>query len=155
MSVATIRKERCLLGWTYRRAAYCQAIHSANVQKRLLWAKAHDADPFHDVIWSDETTIQLETLCCRKQGASLQLKPRAKHPTKVQVWGGISWKGPTAICIFSGTMNAELYVEILRRCLLPGAHKRKERLTSVLFLDSSFYYIRGRCGMPCVNIFSK
>ncbi len=34
-------------------------------------------------------------------------------PVKVDVWAGISLKGRTAICIFDGIMNAELYVDIL------------------------------------------
>lgn len=44
---------------------------------------------------------------------------RAKHPTKVHVWAGISKKGPTQICIFDGIMKAPLYVNILERTLLP------------------------------------
>ena len=52
VSKATIRKERCLFGWIYRKAAYCQLITPSNIQKRLLWGKAHVADNFHDVIWS-------------------------------------------------------------------------------------------------------
>ncbi len=38
---------------------------------------------------------------------------------KVHVWAGISLKGRTAICIFDGIMNAELYVDILDRSLIP------------------------------------
>ena len=44
---------------------------------------------------------------------------RAKHPVKVHVWAGISLKGRTGICIFDGIMNAQLYVDILDRTLLP------------------------------------
>ena len=44
---------------------------------------------------------------------------RPKHPPKVHVWAGISLKGPTQIVIFEGTMNGPLYVEILRKALLP------------------------------------
>ncbi len=44
---------------------------------------------------------------------------RAKHPTKVHVWAGISWKGRTAIVIFDGKMNAPGYVEILQQGLVP------------------------------------
>ena len=48
---------------------------------------------FDDVIWSDETNVQLETHRChyyRKLGEKTRSKPRAKHPTKVPVWAGIS-----------------------------------------------------------------
>ena len=44
---------------------------------------------------------------------------RAKHPVKVHVWAGISWKGRTPIVIFEGIMTAEGYENILREGLLP------------------------------------
>lgn len=44
---------------------------------------------------------------------------RAKHPVKVQVWGGISWKGRTPIVIFKVTMNAEGYENIFWEAHLP------------------------------------
>lgn len=44
---------------------------------------------------------------------------RAKHPVKVHVWGGISWRGKTNIVIFEGTMNADGYKHILQQALLP------------------------------------
>ena len=42
-----------------------------------------------------------------------------KHPTKVHVWAGISFRGATSICIFEGKMNAALYGCILEKTLLP------------------------------------
>ena len=47
---------------------------------------------------------------------------RAKHPVKVHVWGGISLKGRTGLYIFDGTMDADVYMDILSRCLLPFLH---------------------------------
>ena len=44
---------------------------------------------------------------------------RAKHPTKVHVWAGISLRGATGACIFDGIMDAELYIQILDRTLVP------------------------------------
>lgn len=44
---------------------------------------------------------------------------RAKHPVKVHVWAGITWFGPTPICIFEGIMNGPLYVQIIERTLIP------------------------------------
>ena len=122
MSKRTVLKGRRSLGWSHRGSAYCQLIRDVNKQKRMEWALAHRSDTFHDVIWSDETTVQLEChrrFCCRKQGQKPRYKPRPKHPTKVHVWAGISWNGSTKICIFDGIMNAERYVDILGRCLVP------------------------------------
>jgi hypothetical protein len=44
---------------------------------------------------------------------------RAKHPTKVPVWAGNSFRGATSICIFEGKMNASLFTSILEPTLLP------------------------------------
>ena len=44
---------------------------------------------------------------------------RPKHPYKVHVWAGISLRGWTGICIFTGTMDRYLYVNILQQTLLP------------------------------------
>ena len=122
VSLATIVRNRRELGWTYRGSAYCQLIRHANKQKRLDWAHKYLHDDFNDVIWSDETTVQLETHrrhCYRKEGERPQLKPRAKHPTKVHVWAGISKKGATQVCVFEGIMNASLYCDILQETLIP------------------------------------
>ena len=60
------------------------------------------------VLW---TTYFLVCLCfCTR---------RAKHPIKVHVWAGISVKGATGICIFEGIMDADRYIQILQRTLLP------------------------------------
>ena len=122
VSLATIVRNRQDLGWVYRGSAYCQLIRDANKEKRLTWAQDHLHDAFDDVIWSDETTVQLEThrrMCYRKEGEKPRPKPRPKHPVKVHVWGGISKKGATAVCIFEGIMTAPLYCDILQQTLLP------------------------------------
>ena len=43
---------------------------------------------------------------------------RPKHPYKVHVWAGISLRGRTGICIFTGTMDRYVYVDILKKTLL-------------------------------------
>ena len=122
VSLSTIVRNRSELGWTYRGSAYCQLIRRENKEKRLRWATAHQHDNFDDVVWTDETTVQLEThkrYCYRKVGERPLPKPRAKHPVKVHVWAGISKSGATEVCVFEGIMNAELYCEILQKTLLP------------------------------------
>ena len=116
VSSRTILKGRRALGWSYRGSAYCQLIRAVNKEKRLQWAREYRDDNFENVVWTDETSVQLEThrrFCCRKFRQKPRYKPRPKHPVKVHVWAGISWNGRTDICIFNGIMNAELYVRIL------------------------------------------
>lgn len=111
VSLATIVHNRVQLGWTYCGSAYCQLIRQQNKEKRLEWAQMYLHDNFDNVIFSDETTVQLETHrrhCYRKLGEKPRPKPRAKHPTKVHVWAGISRRGATQVCIFEGIMTAPL-----------------------------------------------
>ena len=83
LALRTILRSRTLLGWTFRGSAYCQLIREANKQKRLRWAQdnlqAALTDDFKDVVWTDETTVQLENhrrFACRKIGQPPRLKPR-------------------------------------------------------------------------------
>ena len=46
---------------------------------------------------------------------------RPKHPVKIHVWAGISWRGASGTIIFDGIMIAELYVRILEVALSPSA----------------------------------
>ena len=79
ISLRTILRCRTALGWTFRGSAYCQLIREANKQKRLEWARQHLDESFDDVIWTDESTIQLEShrrFACRKRGEAPRPKPR-------------------------------------------------------------------------------
>jgi transposase len=79
LSRSTILRCRRQLGWTYRGAAYCQQIREVNKQKRLLWCQENLNTDFANVIWTDETTVQLENhrrFCRRKHGQKPRPKPR-------------------------------------------------------------------------------
>ena len=136
VSLATIVRNRIELGWTYRGSAYCQLIRDANKVKRLDFARTYLGDSFDNVIWSDESTIQLETHrrhCYWKEG---QKKPRPKHPIKVHVWAGISKKGATKICVFEGIP----YSRVIRR---PSLISAASLLGAALLLAPS-YSLLGR-----------
>ncbi len=54
----------------------------------------------------------------------------ARHPgsgrrSKItpDIWGGISCRDATALCIFEGIMDKCLYTEILEKTLLPFIHE--------------------------------
>ena len=82
ISISTILRCRKELGWTFRGSAYCQLIRAVNMEKRLVWAKQYldeAEDGFDDVIWSDESSIQVEThkrFCYRKKFCPPKTKPR-------------------------------------------------------------------------------
>ena len=78
-SILRCRRE---LGWTHRRSAYCQLIHKRNKEKRLEWAMQYleeGSKGFRDVIFTDETSVQLECyrrFAYRKVGQLPRPKPR-------------------------------------------------------------------------------
>ena len=79
ISLRTILRCRTALGWTFRGSAYCQLIREANKQKRFEWAQQHLGQSFDDVIWTDESTIQMEShrrFACRKRGEAPRPKPK-------------------------------------------------------------------------------
>ena len=67
-------------------------IRDTNKEKRLAWAREHKGLSFEDVIYTNKTTVQIEThrrTCCCKKGQKPRYKPKPKHPVKVHVWAGI------------------------------------------------------------------
>ena len=122
LSKSTILKCRRELGWTRRGSAYCQMIRVGNKVKRFQWTQENIEDDFSDCIFSDETTVQLEThrrYCSTKSGIKPRYKPKPKHLVKVHVRAAISKRGCSGVCIFEGCMGAVSYVKILEQTLLP------------------------------------
>ena len=76
---------------------------------------------FQDIIYTDETTVQIDThrrTCCYKRQCKPYYKPRPKHPVKVHIWAGISHRGRAKLCNFEEKMNAPLFISILRSSLV-------------------------------------
>ena len=95
-----------------------------NKRKRLIWCQEQQRvkEDFRNVIFTDESTIQLEQhsrLCFRKRLQPRSLKQRPKHPVKLHVWAGISYRGATSIIMFTGIMNAQRLGQVLQAGLLP------------------------------------
>ena len=102
--------------------SYCQMIHDVNKEKRLKFAQENKETTFGDIIYTDETTVQIEThrrTCIYKIGCKPRYKPKPKHPLKVHVWVDISQREKAGLCIFEGKMNASLFTSIFRSSFLP------------------------------------
>jgi len=124
VSRSTVAQTRKKLGWTAKRTRYCQLIRQQNKEKRVEFCKhlLECGENFHNVIFTDETMIQLSPSVRRifhHRSEARKFRPKPKHPVKVYVWGGISKCGATKCVIFTETMNAAKYVKILRVGLLP------------------------------------
>ena len=113
-------KIKCLrrkLGWvcTATKYMYCQLIREPNRVKRQEFCEKclQDNKQFDDVIFTDECSVFLENhskISFHRKWEQPKLKGKLKNPLKVDMWAGISKRGPTGLIIFDGTMNAEFYV---------------------------------------------
>ena len=126
-SARTIARIRNELGWTFITARYCQAICDANKDKRLEWCtqRLDEKELFNDVIFTDESTFQLESHCrkCFRKKTPRKLKYKHKHLPKIHVWAGISKRGATHFVMYSGIMTATKYGDILSASLVPFVKK--------------------------------
>jgi transposase len=114
---ACIKRKKPLLRKTHR-------------NKHLAWAKAHKdwaVEDWAKVIWSDESKFNLfgsdgRKYCWRKSGEALKtqhIQPTVKHGGgSVMIWGCMTWKGIGNITNIEGTMNSEMYRNILKAELL-------------------------------------
>ena len=94
-----------------------------NKDKKVSWARDNEHNTFDDIVWTDESMIQLEnhrTFSYRKTGEAPRAKARTKHPYKVMVWAGISKKGATNICLIDRPVSSALYQVVLRERLPNG-----------------------------------
>ena len=114
LSTATIKRARKKLGWRKCGPRYCQIVREANRVARLAFAQQclDNNEDFDNVIFTDESTIWLERhgkVCFRKEETPGKLKPRGKHPFKVNIWAGISKRSVTPVLIFTGTILVYIF----------------------------------------------
>lgn len=131
ISRRTVRDLRFRLGFRVCMPRDVPIISEPNAQKRVEFCRRTIAagERFENVLFTDECTVQLEhhsRFCFRSVNDDGTLGPRpfaakAKHPFKVNVWGGISWKGQCPIAYFKVNMNSIVYIDILRRVYKPYA----------------------------------
>ena len=79
------------LGWTFWGSAYCQQINKAKSLARALLHLTEGSAGFRNVLFSDQTIVQLETHCCF---ACLKVDqpPRPKLSWYIRI--GIAMGGP-------------------------------------------------------------
>ena len=63
-ALTTIKRTHTQLDWLKSRPKYCQIIREANKELRKQWCEQmiSNKEMFEDVIFSDECTVQLESL---------------------------------------------------------------------------------------------
>lgn len=125
VSLSTTRNVIKGLGFISSTPRYGQMVRDVNKDKRVKFCKeliSSNTD-LGNVIFSDESTVSSENFAPASYhiaGTANPIIPKAKHPAKVHVWGGISRRGATDILIFTGIMEKEFFTKnILCDTLLP------------------------------------
>lgn len=117
-------RRHSVLGWKSQTSnKTCQMISRKNKTVRMQWCLdvLQTRERFRDVIFVDESCVEMcanGRIAFHQKSSDFEKKcnriPRPKHSYKVNVWAGISYKGKTSICIFTGIMDSEIYQKILR-----------------------------------------
>lgn len=130
VSASHIRRLLCEKGLYARPAAKKCFLSSRHAKARLLWCKVRrhwTPQDWKRILFSDESSFQLfpnRQVLVRRLPAETYLPScvqtqRQSGGGKVIVWGGISGYGLTNLEVITETVNAERYIDILRRNLLP------------------------------------
>ena len=109
----------------------CPVLTESMQSRRLAWAKAHKdwtLEQWHQVIFSDETTIEIQPETSRYVRKSKDepfrlehFQPKFRHPVKVMIWGCMSIHGTGRFHVVNGMMDKEQYKHVLQSRLLPQA----------------------------------
>lgn len=99
-------------------------ISPINVDKRLCYIKKYRNFNFKQVLFSDESSFQLNGNTIRAfkaKGEAAPIKAKFNPNHTVMVWGGICWYGKTSLYFVKGTLDAPKYLKLLQS-------RRKEML---------------------------
>ena len=114
------------VGLVKRGTRYCFEVSEKNRGIRVAYAreKMETREAFNRHIFTDETVIQLtgnrQSIWCLKEEKNAHVKEKPKFAPKVTFWAGISWEGATRlVAIEEGTIDSEVYMEILKHGLYP------------------------------------
>ena len=138
--IATIKRIRKDIGWVQCHTDLRPLVRLPNQEKRLRFCQhlLESKEEFNDVIFTDESSIQLErnslmsfkkvTRDSKNNITTVEVPPpigvRPKHPLKIHVWAGISRRGATTIVLFTGIMDAKFYCSLLVDVLAPWIKKK-------------------------------
>jgi transposase len=126
VSDRTVRRRLNEAGAKYNRPLSKPLLTEGHREKRLKWAQDHRATNWNQVIFSDETTIRLNSvkgLVWNLPGKKKVVRT-VKHSIKVNVWDCFSSQGFGRIVCFKENLNAELMCHIYKCGLLPTAQKQ-------------------------------
>jgi Transposase len=118
----TIHREILKLGYEVVLPRHVPLLTQQAKENRLEWAMKHQKYAWKNVIFSDETTLQMfRNTCLAWSKGGKPIAPMVKHPFKLHVWAMISMHGKIGFCTFTQNMDRNLYRKILNDNLYDNA----------------------------------
>ena len=144
----TVRNRLLAAGLAARRPRKKPLLTKAMRQARLKWAREHSAwtvDQWNTVIFSDESKFNLHgsdgvQFVRRRSGEEYHpscITSTIKHPQGQMIWGCISSYGVGRLHFVTGTVNADVYINILQTKLLPTIRDSFGDVHNCTFQDDS------------------
>jgi len=144
----TVRSRLVAAGLSARRPRKKPLLTKVMRQARLQWAKEHSlwtVDQWNKVIFSDESKFNLHgsdgpQYVRRRPGEEYHpscITSTVKHPQGQMVWACISSHGVGRLHFVTGTVNADVYIDILQKKLLPSIRDAFGDVNSCTFQDDS------------------
>lgn len=121
----TLQRRLNEAGAKYNRPLSKPLLTENHREKRLEWAEDQRTTNWDQVIFSDETTIRMNSvkgLVWNLPGKK-KIVRTVKHPIKVNVWGCFSARGFGRVVCFNKNLDANLMCDIYKYGLLPTARK--------------------------------
>jgi transposase len=90
-------------------------------EKRVGWCKKNSKRKWDKVIFSDETSIELDRCKNRKwhpKGKRPQVG-KSKFPRKMMFWSAVGVNCKAPLVVIRGTVNTDKYIELLEKHFLP------------------------------------
>ena len=122
VSGSTVYRELKASGIRKIRPSAAPNLSDRHKKLRVKWAIENRDTDWSRVVFTDESYFSLYRNTIRLWSKSKRTKKTPKFGPTIVVWGGISLRGTTTLCLTKGSINALRYQEIL-----------SEHMTSIFF----------------------
>lgn len=121
LSTSLVRRRIIAHGVEYTKKKFVPMLLEAHLRQRLKFCETNKNIDWSRVVFSDETTIELESQSARKWLFPGEKNSFGKtHYAKKQMfWAAISMDGKSTLVPLSGKVNAARYIELLQKNLVP------------------------------------
>ncbi len=129
LSVNTIRRAICRCQLKLYHAKRKPYVNMVQKHHHVLWAKA--VKKWESVLWSDESKFDIlvgnhgrRVLWAKEEEELPACHQRSvQKPASLMVWGCLSAYVMGSLHVLEGTMNAESYIKVLEKHLLPSRRR--------------------------------